>query len=302
MTQTAAPSELEIESPSAEEIARFARDGYATLGPLLSPEEVAHYGQAVDAAVASRSSHDQRTLEEKTRYEQSFQQCLNLWEDHPDVRALTFHPHIARAAAALLGVPAVRIWHDQALYKDAGGRVTDPHQDQPYWAIEEPMTITAWIPFQDVRLENGALGFLPGSHDIGFQKFANIFSATGLDLDAHPELAALETHYEEVPAGHVSFHHGLTVHRAMPNRTTSPRRVHTIIFFADGCTRRRREHPHPSVDRPAIEQGAPIASALTPLAWPRQSSSLPEPPPLPARPTPGWPGWSPDQDEGHTGA
>ena len=302
MTESTAPVPLALAPPTPDEVARFERDGFLTLGPMLGPEELAHYGEAVDAAVASRSLHDHRKLEEKTRYEQSFQQCLNLWEDHPRVRALSFHPHIARAAAALLGVPAVRLWHDQALYKDAGGRVTDPHQDQPYWAIEEPLTITAWIPFQDVGLENGALGFLPGSHRLGFRKFANIFSDTGLDLAAHPQLAALDTVYEAVPAGHVSFHHGLTVHRALPNLSEAPRRVHTVIFFAAGCTRRLRDHPHPSVDRSGIEPGAPIESTLTPIAWPREEAALPEPPPPPTPPTPGWPGWPPRRAESSGGA
>ena len=68
-------------------------------------------------------------MAEKSRYEQSFQQCLNLWEGHPGVRPLTVHPRIGQAAALLLGVPALRLWHDQALYKEAGGRGTDAHQN-----------------------------------------------------------------------------------------------------------------------------------------------------------------------------
>ena len=33
-------------------------------------------------------------------------------------------------ASDLLRPKAVRIWHDQALYKEPGGCVTDPHQDR----------------------------------------------------------------------------------------------------------------------------------------------------------------------------
>ena len=85
----------------------------------------------------------------------------------PSVRPLTFHPLIAETAARLLGVGAVRLWHDQALYKEPGGRETDPHQDQPYWPIVETNTITAWIPFDGSTLESGAMGYLPGSHRLG---------------------------------------------------------------------------------------------------------------------------------------
>src|SRR5262245_52723924 len=101
-------------------IADFTRNGFVVVPNMLSDEELARYGAAVDAAVASRMAWDQRRLDEKSRYEQSFQQCINLWEDHLEVRPLTFHPRICEAAARLLGVPALRLWHDQALYKEAG--------------------------------------------------------------------------------------------------------------------------------------------------------------------------------------
>ena len=41
------------------------------------------YGAAVDEAVARRKRFDNRKLGEKTPYEQSFIQCINLWEDAP---------------------------------------------------------------------------------------------------------------------------------------------------------------------------------------------------------------------------
>lgn len=91
--------------------------------------------------MARRKAADTRTLEEKSRYEQSFLQCQNLWEDNADVRPLTFHRRLGEVAAALIGADGVRLWHDQALFKEPGGRETDPHQDQPYWPIAEASPI-----------------------------------------------------------------------------------------------------------------------------------------------------------------
>jgi len=156
-------------------VEEFRRDGFVVVPDLLDAGELARFGAAVDAAVARRSRHDTRTLAEKSRYEQSFVQCQNLWEDSPNVRPLTFHPRVAGTAARLLGVDAIRLWHDQALYKEAGGRETDSHQDQPYWPIVETDTITAWIPFDGSTLSNGAMGYLPGSHRLGVREFVNIF-------------------------------------------------------------------------------------------------------------------------------
>jgi ectoine hydroxylase-related dioxygenase (phytanoyl-CoA dioxygenase family) len=267
----------------------FRRDGFVVVPGLLSADERRRYGSAVDEAVDRRSRDDTRTLAEKSRYEQSFIQCQNLWEDSEGVRPLTFHPLLAETAARLLGVGAVRLWHDQALYKEAGGRETDPHQDQPYWPIVETDTITAWIPFEGSTLETGAMGYLPGSHRLGLREFVDIFTGEGDRGDggadavlAREELAGIEPVFVEVPPGAVAYHHGLTFHLAGANRTGTVRRVHTVIYFADGSTRGRGRFPHPSVERAGIGMGEVIASDVTPLAWPRPDG---EPlPPAPAEP------------------
>lgn len=256
----------------------FRRDGFAVVPGLLGADELDRLGPEVDAGVARRTARDTRALAEKSRYEQSFQQCINLWEDCPGVRPLTFHPRIAEAAARLLGVERLRVWHDQALYKEAGGRDTDAHQDQPYWPMQEADTITAWIPLDGSTLDGGAMGYVPGSHRFGVRKFVNIFrDAQPYDLLGGPEARGVEPRFVEVPRGGVAFHHGLTIHVAMPNRLDRPRRVHTVIYFRDGTTR-GHAFPHFAVDRAGLAVGDAIASDVTPVAWPRPAADLPEPP------------------------
>jgi ectoine hydroxylase-related dioxygenase (phytanoyl-CoA dioxygenase family) len=265
-------------APLAE---RFRRDGFVIVPGLLRPDELERYGRAVDEAVARRKRYDSRTLSEKSPYEQSFIQCTNLWEDSSEVLPLTFHPLVAETAARLLGIERIRLWHDQALYKEAGGRLTDPHQDQPYWPLLETDTITAWIPFDGSSDENGCMGYVPGSHAIGLRKFVNIFQPeNALEILKLPEIRDTPPVFAPVPHGSVAFHHGLTVHTAKPNRSGRVRRVHTMIYFRDGSTR-GREFFHPSVDRPGIKVGEAVASDLTPIVWPRPAGDLPRPPRLP---------------------
>ena len=267
----------------------FRENGFVVVPGLLTLDEIRAYGSAVDEAVRSRTAGDERTLDEKNRYEQSFQQCMNLWEDFETVRPLTFHARVGQAAAELLGVPAVRIWHDQALYKEAGGKSTAAHQDQPYWPIVETDTVTAWIPFDDVTPRNGGMGYVPGSHRFGVRKFANIFTGDGFDLESGPEARGVPVVYPDIPAGAVAFHHGLTLHAARANPTPFTRRVHTVIYFADGSHRSEVAFPHPAVDRGGIGLGEAIRSDVTPIAWPRDPGSLPTPPPPLDPPRRGWP-------------
>jgi ectoine hydroxylase-related dioxygenase (phytanoyl-CoA dioxygenase family) len=272
-----------------KQVETFEKKGYIVIDDLLSDEELEQYGNAVDEAVIERSRWDKRKLEDRSRYEQSFRQCINLWEHAPEVRPLTFHPLIGEAAARLLRTETVRIWHDQALYKEAHGRETAPHLDHDYWAIEQPRTITAWIPFDGSTEAMGAMGYVPGSHGFEIDTIANIFTGDGFDLEKGEEARGIAPEFVEVTRGSVAFHHGRTIHLAHPNQTDRTRRVYTVIYFADGCTRRNAKHP--SVDRTEVPVGAPIQGPVTPIAWPLADGQLPDPPPLPDPPLPGWPGW-----------
>jgi ectoine hydroxylase-related dioxygenase (phytanoyl-CoA dioxygenase family) len=270
------------DAPVSEElIEEFERDGFVVVPGLLTDSEVENFGRAVDAAVADRSRDDLRALHERSPYEQSFRQCINLWEDHPDVLPLTFHPKICEAATMLARAPALRLWHDQALYKEAGGRYTEPHQDQPYWPMDETNTLTAWIAFDGSTRENGCMGYVPGSHRVGLRRFVNIFTADEqVKILEDPKIEGVPPVYIEVPRGSVAFHHGLTVHMAGPNKSGRTRRVHTMIYFRDGATR-TKSYVHPSVDRPDIKIGEAIASDLTPIVWPRAIGDWPKPPRMP---------------------
>ena len=185
-------------------ISSFERDGFVVVEDLLDKSELERFGAAVDTAVARRSAGDTRDVEEKTLYEQSFIQCMRMWEDDPEVRPLTFHPRIGATAAALLGADAVRIWQDQALYKEAGGRETDAHQDLPFWPIREPDLVSAWIPFEASTRESGAMAYVPGSHRSGLNQFVDIthlMHPEPYDILADPAIADTQARLGRGPCG-----------------------------------------------------------------------------------------------------
>tara|TARA_B000000475_G_scaffold47767_1_gene36647 strand:+ start:1390 stop:2241 length:852 start_codon:yes stop_codon:yes gene_type:complete len=259
---------------------RFNDKGFIVIRDVFEPSEIEFYREVVKEAIKERKQFDERALEDKSEYEKSFTQCQNLWEDYIDIRKLTFDQRICKIASELLDVDAIRLWHDQALVKESGGRETDPHHDQPYWPIKEAKTITAWIPLCDVDETNGQLGFYPGSHKLADKKFIDIFSGKVNEKEflETSNLKSDEISYQELKAGDVSFHHGLTFHRAKPNLSNKDRIVHTAIFFADGSTRGDDKF-HFSVDRPEIKVGQKIESDVTPLAYPIRD--------LPSRPVQG---------------
>ena len=194
----------------------FKRDGYVVVPDLLSAAEIESFEAIVTGAVRRRQrGHRDRAVGRAEPLPAVVHPVHEPLGGRRRCRAgSTFHQRIGQAAAELLEVDAIRLWHDQALYKEAGGRETDPHQDHPYWPIAETASVTAWIPFVGSTLASGAMGYLPGSHLIGMRKFVNIFFGEPDDILADPEISGIEPVFVEVPAGSVAFHHGLTVHLA----------------------------------------------------------------------------------------
>jgi len=103
-------------------INEFRQRGFCVTPDILTLPEIEQFGAAVDREVAVRTGHDRRPLKEKTAYEQSFIQCMRLWESSEQVRALSCHSGLAGLAAQLLQEPTILLWQDQALYKEPGGR------------------------------------------------------------------------------------------------------------------------------------------------------------------------------------
>jgi ectoine hydroxylase-related dioxygenase (phytanoyl-CoA dioxygenase family) len=272
-------SETNLDSRYATWVDNFRRDGFVHAKGLIDPAEIAEHRKAIDRAVANRTRNDGRTLADRTPFEQSFTMCQYLWEDFPETGKLTFHPKVAGLAAALIGAERIRLWHDQALYKEAGGRETEMHQDHPYWPIAESDALTAWIPLVEVTQEMGPMGYIAGSH-LGRVEYIDVFTSPG-DGHAFEAKQNKAATFVTCKPGDVLYHHARTIHAAKPNRSDQVRRVHTAIYFRDGCTR-ANANAHHSLDRDCIAVGAVIDGRATPIAWPLQGGKLPEPIPFPA--------------------
>ena len=262
------------------QIDRFETDGFLLVDDCFTHEELDRFGVFVDAAVRHRTAGDSRALGEKNLYEQTFVQCMRLWEDHPSVGPFTFHPKLCAAAAALLKTDCVRLWHDQALYKEAGGRKTDAHLDYPFWPTDRPDLVSVWIPFDDVHPGGGMMSYVQGSHRMGITDFVDIGQLRGgepYDLLKNPEIASRPLIPVEARKGSAIFHHACTIHAADANETGKTRRVFTMVYMADGL-RRSRDDAYFALDRDEIKTGELIVGPGHPVAWPREENDLPAPP------------------------
>lgn len=198
---------------------------------VLSAETLAEFGPDIDRVVQQRNKLADVPLAERSLYNQAFIQVCNLWRDSERVRALAFSRRLARIAAELMGVRGVRMWHDQALYKEPSGGVTPWHVDQQYWPMASSLCVTAWIPLQSVPIEMGPLQFGRGSHRKRIGRDLEISAESELQISAAVEREGIAEVHEPFALGDVSFHLGWTLHRAGPNVSGACRRVFTIIYM-----------------------------------------------------------------------
>jgi ectoine hydroxylase-related dioxygenase (phytanoyl-CoA dioxygenase family) len=208
----------------------FDDRGFVKLPGVLSPGTLAAYEPEITGKVIELNTQH-LPLAERDTYGKAFLQVTNLWQHSDRVKEFVFSRRLARLAADLLGVADVRLYHDQALYKEPGGGVTPWHADQYYWPLATDRTVTAWVPLQDTPDEMGPLAFAAGSHRFAFGRDLPIGDESEREVQralAEADFEVVETAYR---LGDVSFHQGWTFHRAAPNRSASPRKVMTIIYM-----------------------------------------------------------------------
>jgi hypothetical protein len=267
------PSLSEPYSLDARAISAFRADGHVRIDGLASAAEVAAYRPAI-LETGPRCRYDQRPLAERDTYGQAFIQMFNLWTKDERVRAFVCASRFARVAAELMGVCGVRLYHDQALFKEPAGGFTPWHQDQFYWPLDTEHTVTLWMPLVPITPAMGPMTFASGSQRLGKLSDLAISDESEAAFQAAVDEHRLPcTAPEAFAPGDATFHAGWTLHRAPPNRTERMREVMTVIYFADGTRVGPIDHPNRRFDRDVwltgCEPGEPAASPKNPLLWQR---------------------------------
>lgn len=209
---------------------RFDTNGFVRLPKVLGVETIAAYEPEITSKVIELNTMH-LPMEERSTYSKAFLQIESLWRHSEVVRELVFSTRLARIAAELMGVDGVRLYHDQALYKEPGGGITPFHADQYYWPFSSTKTCTVWVPLQDTPLAMGPLSFSVGSHRFNFGRDLGISDHSEDVLQKALTEQGFPLSQEPYALGDVSYHAGWTFHRAEPNTTDIPRRVMTIIYM-----------------------------------------------------------------------
>lgn len=265
----------ELDAPfqlGKQQVSFFKENGYVKLEHVFSPALLAHYRGAINARVAELSA-EALPMDQRSTYGKAFLQVMNLWTESPEARAFVFGKRLARIAAELMEVSGVRLYHDQALYKEPGGGITPWHADQYYWPVDSDKTITAWVPLQETPRAMGPLAFCEKSHLLEFGRDLEISDESEKKLER--ELNRFPINDSAYALGEVSFHAGWTFHRAGANTTGNPREVMTVIYMDENIrlTPPRNKGHVLDLERwaPGLGAGDLLSSSLNPVVYASRS-------------------------------
>lgn len=270
MATPAAP--LQSEHPlEPATVAAFAQNGHAVVRGLVSNAELDAFRPALTTVVHEihRAQDRQGRIDD---YSKLFVQVTNVWRLSDVARRVVFARRFAGVAARLLGVPSVRLYHDQTLFKPPGSGRTPWHQDRWYWPLDTDRSVTMWLALVDVDEERGPMRFASGSHRATEVGNAGISEVNDRKLAALIEERGWPVATGPLAAGDATFHLGGTLHSAGANTSRNVREVLTVIYFADGARAAEPANENQRVDLevflPGVRPGEIAASELNPVLYP----------------------------------
>ena len=247
------------------QIAFYEQQRFIKLKQVLNAETIAFFNEVISEQVAVMNQ-EQTALEERSTYGKAFLQLFNLWRENELIKELVFSKRLGQLASELMAVNGVRLYHDQALFKEAGGGITPWHADQYYWPLSSDKTVTAWIPLQATPLEMGPLEFSAGSHAIVEGRELEIGDESEEIIQKTLRVTDFEHVIEAFDIGEISFHSGWIFHRAGANITDQMRKVMTVIYMDKDMLLKAPDNANQENDWKTWCPGAQIGAVIqTPL-------------------------------------
>jgi len=248
-----------------QQVDYYRTHGFIKLKQVLDGDTIALYNKVIGSTV-DRLNQVDIPLADRDTYGKAFLQLFNLWREDPEIKNLVLSKRLGGIAAALMGVEGVRLYHDQALFKEAGGGMTPWHADQYYWPLETDKTITAWIPLQATPLEMGPLEFSAGSFQLVEGRDLHISDESENVIQEKLRISDFKHIREPFDLGEVSFHSGWVFHRAGANDTDQMRKVMTIIYMDKNMVLKQPQNKNQQLDWDTWCPGAQIGEVIdTPI-------------------------------------
>ncbi len=257
---------------SAEQIAFYQLNGFIKVKNVFSETQIQHFNDTISAEIG-KLNLEVPVMENRDTYGKAFLQIMNLWTKSDAVKEIVFGKRLAKMASDLMQTTGVRLYHDQALFKEPGGGFTPWHADQYYWPLQTDKTVTVWIPLQATSFDMGPLEFSAKSQTLQEGRTFKISDDSENVIQQKLTLNDFEKTVSPFDIGEVSFHMGWVFHRAGANTSKDMRKVMTIIYMDKDMTLMEPQNENQQADWdtwcPGAEIGKQIDTYLNPILYSR---------------------------------
>jgi len=209
---------------TADEIARYRRDGYLMRADLFTARETERWTVECDRlweAVSGRLEDPRVQWRGRVGGGRVADRLDPVLDISPEYTRLAADPRVFTAAASLLDGTAT-VFKAKLITKRPGTEGYGLHQDFPYWemlGLPADDYVNVLVAFDRFDPESGATEVFPGLH----REKAPAPAGAPLDVDDSWIADRRGVRFDLEPGG-VVFFHSLLPHRSAPNRGEHPRR------------------------------------------------------------------------------
>ena len=262
--------------PTAEQIESYRRDGFLIVEQFLDAAELdsirEHFMSVFEHRWEAGLAPDEVNYVPGVTAPDLTRQLCNVWKADRVLAGVTLSRQVGEFAAALAGVPGVRLAQDNAIWKPPSGKALLCHQDAAYLDhLDPPNMTTCWMALDDTAADTGTIYYVRRSHRWPHAPLGGTFHAPddwlGHVHTAIPSTTELELVPIEVPAGGAAFHDGWTFHGSPPNERADAQRRSIISHMISTDTRWNPNHPHPIYSRYRRPGEIELDEAFFPILW-----------------------------------
>ncbi|MCX6535670.1 MAG: phytanoyl-CoA dioxygenase family protein [Actinobacteria bacterium] len=210
------------------QIDQFDNDGYVVVNDIFTSVELKELVEITDAAQAEAAAFLAAQPNKRIAISEigAITFAAQIASRKPEICKFVKNTKIMGACRDLIG-PDVRMYHDQAVYKQIEKPRRFPwHQDNGYLFVEPQHYLTCWIALNDVTIENGCPQIISGLHKNG--TLSHYFVPTlGYECFENPPFTPVVA---EIKAGGAVFFSSLTPHLTGPNNSNDVRKAYIVQY------------------------------------------------------------------------
>lgn len=265
-----------------DEIAVYERDGIVCLRGLFDHGWIDHLRRAIEIAREHPGPffQDHTVAGERTGFFSDLHMSLRV----PAFLAFAKNSPVAEIAGTLMRSKRVNLLHDAMWLKEPGtSRRTPWHHDQPFYCMEGDQMCIVWLPLDPAGKEV-CLQAMAGSHRWGKRYRPERVNGgwyegygAGDGFVEPPSAAEMRRdrrrlQWEMVPGDCLAFH-GMTLHGAEGNASSTPRRAVSYVLVGDDAVYvERGRETQPDYVGNGLRPGQAIDCDYFPRIWTRSGA------------------------------